>query len=647
MKKLFLILICTLLISNTQAQSYYDRAKAMYKENRLDYQKSIALLDSAIYENPENGEAYFLKARIRQIEEGVDQNVINNFQSAIELLKNTNIYEKCVAKYFVNGKYVGFKSVQDAQRKYSYSIYYDEEAEANYTCAVLSSYSGDLKAAIRYLEMALDQGYIDLYFFEIDFNNCYLSDEFIRVIEKYKIIDNQLDKEFEAKIKLIEENIKEYVEPRINVWQVKGKFEKSNDYIQRVNEDSRKAMIGLLTQEAIDSIGNSLIDYKDLKNEYDADNESFKITFDKFGSVYVQVPIGEAPSFDENFRNLVYTTTQFSLTENYDLAILHLEIINPENKKKYIYDSKDVVPFNSTDIAFNFDKVDISIQPSMNPGNANSAESKQTITIGKSDVDTDIPTGTSQRLNTYALVIGNEDYTMYQKDLSSESNVAFARHDAEIFAEYLKTTLGVPEDNIFLLKDAISTQMYREIEKINKISQAMGEEASIIFYYAGHGFPDEETKTSYLMPVDVSGKDPKFGIRLSYLYEKLTEFPVRQVVVILDACFSGGGRNKGLLAARSVKVKPTEEIVTGNIVVLTSSSGDQSSLTYAEKNHGMFTYFLLKKLKETDGQITLGELSNYLNKEVQVNALKINSKEQNPNVLISPNVAGLWESWSF
>jgi len=264
-----------------------------------------------------------------------------------------------------------------------------------------------------------------------------------------------------------------------------------------------------------------------------------------------------------------------------------------------------------------------------------------------SDVDINIPVISNKNVHRYALIFGNEDYNKYQTDLGSEANVLYARNDAGIFAKYCENTLGVPKENIVLLKDAISSQMLKEIEKLSKLAFYSKGQAEIIFYYAGHGFPDERTKESYLMPVDISGADVTMGIKLNDLYQKLTENPTKKVTIFLDACFSGGGREQGLLAARAVKVKPRENTVKGNMVVFSASTGDQSSLPYKEKQHGMFTYFLLKKLQETSGNVTYEELGNYIKDNVQLNSIKINSKDQNPQILISPNIKEQWKNWIF
>jgi uncharacterized caspase-like protein len=129
------------------------------------------------------------------------------------------------------------------------------------------------------------------------------------------------------------------------------------------------------------------------------------------------------------------------------------------------------------------------------------------------------------------------------------------------------------------------------------------------------------------------------------VYKKFGVSGSGRVCVFLDACFSGGGRDAGLLAARGVKIIPREETLTGNLVVFSASGGEQSALPYGEKQHGMFTYFLLKKIKESSGDITYKELRNYVTKNVSIESLRINAKEQDPVVSISPSVENKWETW--
>jgi peroxiredoxin len=262
-----------------------------------------------------------------------------------------------------------------------------------------------------------------------------------------------------------------------------------------------------------------------------------------------------------------------------------------------------------------------------------------------SDVDKNIPITTGSNKSRYALVIGNEDYTKYQTNLGSEVNVAYASSDARIFAAYCEKTLGVPKENITYLENAIGSKMKQEIDRLSKVIQYENGNAEVILYYAGHGFPDETTKESYIMPVDISGSNVTDGIKLSDLYQKLTANPVKRVSVFLDACFSGGGRDAGLLAARSVKVKPKANAISGNLLVLSASSGEQSSLPYKEKQHGMFTYYLLKKLQETKGDVLYKDLFDYVKQQVELNSIKVNGKDQNPQLNYSSVIENNWGGW--
>ena len=67
-----------------------------------------------------------------------------------------------------------------------------------------------------------------------------------------------------------------------------------------------------------------------------------------------------------------------------------------------------------------------------------------------------------------------------------------------------------------------------------------------------------------------------------------------------------------------MRVKPQDEILNGNLVVLSASSGDQSALPYHQEGHGMFTYYLLENFKIVKGYTTLGQLADYINRNVSI-----------------------------
>lgn len=259
-----------------------------------------------------------------------------------------------------------------------------------------------------------------------------------------------------------------------------------------------------------------------------------------------------------------------------------------------------------------------------------------------SAVDKNIPLNPVKNPNKIALIIGNEDYS---GNLNAEINVSYAKNDATIFKQYVLNTLGIKEDNIYFNINATAGEMRRNIDLVAKLLERMGPSSELVFYYAGHGLPDESTKTSYLIPVDVDASNLTAAIKLSDIYSKFGNSGAGRVTIFLDACFSGAGRNQGLLAARSVKIVPHAEAIVGNMVVFAASSGEQPALSLNREKHGIFTYFLLKKLQETGGVVTYSDLSNYIIQNVSVESLRANGKEQDPCVNVSPSLQDKWKTF--
>lgn len=262
-----------------------------------------------------------------------------------------------------------------------------------------------------------------------------------------------------------------------------------------------------------------------------------------------------------------------------------------------------------------------------------------------SEVDSNIPQTNSVKNCTYALIVGNEDYSTYQTGLDKESDVDCAINDAKIFAEYCTKTFGIPDRQVKVLTNATAAQIKQGIAWLKELASIEKGKAELIFYYSGHGLPHDVTREPYLIPVDVSAGHLEMAIPLSDIYQSINQYPVKRNIVILDACFSGGSRKAPLIAAKKVKVIPKASAARGNTVVLSSSSNEEASAVYSEKQHGYFTYFLLKKIQETKGNVTLGELFDY----VQINVLKetaIMGSKQTPTVSAGNDIAESWQNWN-
>lgn len=270
-------------------------------------------------------------------------------------------------------------------------------------------------------------------------------------------------------------------------------------------------------------------------------------------------------------------------------------------------------------------------------------------TLG-SDVDTNIPKTSQVNDNIFALIIGNENYTAISGAVK-EIDVPFAISDAASFEQYCLLTLGVPKENILFRRNGTGVQMQDDINRLCNTAATYpasdGRGAQVMVYYAGHGLCDNE-KNSYLVPVDVPGTQVHMGVNLSDLYRRLGGLKGVRSTVVIDACFSGGARAGELLAARGIKVVPNPDVIAGQLVVFSATSQAQTAFPYAEKRHGMFTYFFLKKLQEGGGSgVGYGEMADYLQQQVVHYSTKLNNSTQTPTTLVGLDVKDSWNDWRF
>lgn len=245
--------------------------------------------------------------------------------------------------------------------------------------------------------------------------------------------------------------------------------------------------------------------------------------------------------------------------------------------------------------------------------------------IAPSDVDLDIPVAEEVNDKVFVVIIANEDYRQ-------EQNVPFAIHDGEVFKEYCMQLLGVPEANVHIVTDATLNNMRYEVDWLRATLAAYRGEAQGIFYYSGHGMPDETSRNAYLLPVDGYGSNAESGFGLDALYTQLGSAGADRMLYFVDACFSGATRDGDMLAeSRGVTVNSKSGELVGNAVAFSAAQGYETAYAYKEKSHGLFTYYLLKKLKETRGDITAGELADYLNENVSRVSAMEGMKAQHPS----------------
>ena len=252
-------------------------------------------------------------------------------------------------------------------------------------------------------------------------------------------------------------------------------------------------------------------------------------------------------------------------------------------------------------------------------------------------IDYIIPLNSEINTLTYCIIIANENYKRVP-------NVPHAINDGKIFNKYVNKTLGVPEENIEYLEDASLNDIKYALSNVAQRCNAFIDQINVIVYYAGHGVPDDKTNEAYLLPVDGFGTDPSSGLNLDELYATLSAMPAKSIVVLLDACFSGAKRDGGMLmATRGITIKPKTHVPDGKLIVLSATSNDETAFPIEKQKHGLFTYTLLRKIQETSGDITWGELADYVTETVKNRSIDLNGKLQTPTVSVSPSMKSIWK----
>lgn len=375
---------------------------------------------------------------------------------------------------------------------------------------------------------------------------------------------------------------------------------------------------------------------------YDRENESFLIE-SPVGNVVLKVPFEESISFRNAWEHdeITFSNAEFSTIDD-GVTLTELTV---KHQQPYIADTSTPYTRYIMDGRTNVASPVIAVVKNPNPieqQNINPLVNQGTKKVTPADVDLDIPSGTKHRENAFALIIANENYQKL-------SDVSFARNDGETLAQYCTKTLGIPDNNVKTYFDATYGQMRQALTDMRQIADAFRGDIDLVVYYAGHGAPDEATARAYLLPVDAAGVNSDYCLERDFMLKEIADMNARSAVVIFDACFTGAERTeqsgKMLASVRGVEIEPVGPelpVEKSGILIFNATSGRQSAIPDKDNSHGLFTYFLLKKLRESRGDVNLGDLWNYLESNVSRRSAVL-GKVQRPSVYAS----GAWEFQPF
>ena len=247
---------------------------------------------------------------------------------------------------------------------------------------------------------------------------------------------------------------------------------------------------------------------------------------------------------------------------------------------------------------------------------------------GRFDSVDQIPASSSlQHPRTYVLSVGISAYRDPQ--IAARK---YAALDAELVAAYFQTLGGVPAANIRLLQDWKGLRSDIEDFILEWLPRRLTADSVVIVYFSGHAAVSPGGET-YLIPYDGAHNSTARLYPLKDLEAGLARLKTKQTLFIFDG---------GILAIGPTGTKrrgPAWSSGKSSILHVIGTTGLRDGLEPARLRHGLFTYYLLRGLKgdadtNVDGDVTLGELTTFIERTVPAAAKREFGQEQRP--LIAP-----------
>lgn len=226
-------------------------------------------------------------------------------------------------------------------------------------------------------------------------------------------------------------------------------------------------------------------------------------------------------------------------------------------------------------------------------------------------------TGASYR----ALIIGNNHYMDPEKRWPPLST---AITDANAIANILKSSYGF--EDVTLLENATRSEI---LHALSQLTRRVGENDSVLLYYAGHGYLDSETNRGYWIPTDAVGRDHTTYLRNSTIRDELNTISkrARHTLLISDSCFSGSllrGVTRGPVPDTNKEAYYQNVGSKKSVQIITAGGEEFVDDNYSDSGHSPFSYFLLNELKHNNQPLlTASELSTNVEEAVANNTEQV------------------------
>lgn len=182
---------------------------------------------------------------------------------------------------------------------------------------------------------------------------------------------------------------------------------------------------------------------------------------------------------------------------------------------------------------------------------------------------------------------------------------------------------GYEEQRIKILSDRDGELPTRDniLVALKAIANATDADDLLFFYYSGHGI--EKDGESYL--VARNGRHlviESTAVPMSKIKEIMHSAPARAKVIVLDACHSGVGFDKGQGAMSDEFIRRVFEQAKG-FAILASCEQGQTSYEWAQNERSVFTHYLLEALEggadfDSKGFVTIQDVNRFVSDNVKL-----------------------------
>lgn len=239
----------------------------------------------------------------------------------------------------------------------------------------------------------------------------------------------------------------------------------------------------------------------------------------------------------------------------------------------------------------------------------------------------------------FALVIGINGYP----GLPPKKQLHYAENDAKEFAEVLENYYGFDHDDIRILlgPKATLSGIREAIQNLANKKEVQSDDR-VIIYFSGHGHsikrPHDEGVEGYIVPQDAKidlsesdnlGEVGRYCLRMGEIWNSLIDCPARHILFIADSCYSGVIANS--VGNRGKEPMMIEKMRSHAVQALTAGEAGQTSQELENLAHGLFTYHLIKTLKEWANEGRTFEVGTLYN-TVEPNVKQAPNSNQNPRL---------------